>query len=53
MVNPMKVQKLILLAIILLVLNACGKKGPVRPIDTNLTDTKQTETSSQSKNCSN
>ncbi len=49
----MKVQKLILLVILLLALNACGKKGPVRPIDITLTDTEQTETSNQAKNCSN
>ncbi len=38
----MQANKLLLLVIICLALSACGKKGPVKPIDTTLNATEQT-----------
>ena len=43
----------ILLVALLLILNGCGKKGPVRPIDTNVTATESAAPVTQTKNCAN
>lgn len=42
----MRIKYFLIIFILLLALNACGKKGPVRPVDTTLLD-------QEPKKCSN
>ena len=43
----MRTKQLLIIGIILLLLSACGSKGPVRPVDTTLSDTGQIKTDKQ------
>ncbi len=51
----MKIKQLLLLIVLLLILNGCGKKGPVQPIDTKVTAPESSAPASQTqtKNCAN
>ncbi len=44
---------ILLLVVLLFILNGCGKKGPVRPIDTNVTAPESPAPATQTKNCAN